>query len=77
MKMYSKDGNEMMDATALWREGNNIVMKGKVMKAMNMTIYLKPADVWKAKSLLSWSLIWYSPIILLKGWWACRGEKKR
>jgi hypothetical protein len=75
MKMYSKDGNEMMDTTALWREGDNIVMKGKVMQAMNMTIYLRPADVWKSKGLLSWSLLWYLPIIVLKGWWACRGRK--
>ena len=76
MKMYSKEGNIMMDTRSLRREGDNLIMKGKMMDAMLMSIYLKPEDVWEAKSLLSWSVIWYMPIIIVKGWWRSRKKKK-
>lgn len=59
----------MMDTRSLVREGDNLIMKGKMMDAMLMSIYLKPEDIWQAKSLLSWPVIWYMPIIMLKGWW--------
>ena len=69
MKMYSKEGNTMMEMRSLRREGSNLVIKGKMMDAMLMSIYLRPEDVWKGKGLLSWSVIWYLPIIIIKGWW--------
>lgn len=76
MKMYSRDGNEMIHIRGLWREGSSLVVKGKIMQAMNMSIYLQPEDVWKAKSLLSWNVIRYLPVIILKGWLASRKNKK-
>ena len=69
MKMYSKEGNIMMDVRSLRREGDTLIMKGKMMEAMSMSIYLKPEDLWASTSLLSWSVIWYMPIIIVKGWW--------
>jgi len=69
MKMFSKEGTEMMDVMSLRREGDLLVIKGKMMGAMIATIYLKPRDVWLTLSLLSWSVIWYFPIILMKGFW--------
>ena len=76
MKMYSKEGNVMMDTRSLRREGDNLIMKGKMMEAMNMSIYLKPEDIWEAKSLLTWSVIWYMPIIIVKGCWRSMTKKK-
>ena len=77
MKMYSKEGNTMMDMQSLRREGCDLVVKGKMMDAMLMSIYLRPEDMWKSKSLLSWSVIWYLPVILVKGWWRnLRKEKE-
>ena len=76
MKMYSKEGNVMMDTHSLRREGDNLIMKGKMMEAMAMSIYLRPEDIWAGKSLLSWSIIWYMPIILVKGWWRSLKKKK-
>ncbi len=76
MKMYSKEGNTMMDVRSLRREGDTLIMKGKMMEAMNMSIYLKPEDLWASKSLLSWSVIWYMPIIIVKGCWRSMTKKK-
>ena len=76
MKMYSKEGNVMMDTKSLRREGEVIIMKGKMMEAMSMSIYLKPEDIWEGKKLLSWSILWYLPIILFKGWWRSMRREK-
>jgi len=69
MKMYSKERVEMMDMKSLKRDGSNLVIKGKAMGAVPMSIYLRPEDVWASLKLLSWSVIWYSPIILFIGFW--------
>lgn len=34
MKMYSKEGVEMMDTMPIARDGDNIVVKGRMMGAM-------------------------------------------
>jgi len=68
MKMYDTYRNVMMDVSSLERKGDDLVMKGKMMGTMPATIYLKPEEVWQAKSLLSWSIIWYLPILMIKGW---------
>ncbi|MBW2217136.1 MAG: hypothetical protein JRF34_08085 [Deltaproteobacteria bacterium] len=38
MKMYSKEGNVMMDTKSLRREGDVLIMKGKMMEAMSTGI---------------------------------------
>ena len=66
----------MMDTRSLHREGDNLIMKGKMMDAMAMSIVMKPEDIWSAKNLLSWSVIWYMPVLLAKGWWRSLKKKK-
>ena len=77
MKMYSREGTEMMDMMSLHREGDIVVVKGKMMGAMITSICLKPEDAWKSLGLLSWSVIWYFPIILVKGFWANWRQRKQ
>jgi hypothetical protein len=68
MKMYDLYRNVVMYVSTLERKGDDLVMKGKIMGTMPTTIYLKPEEVWQAKSLLSWSIIWYLPVLMIKGW---------
>lgn len=75
MKMYSKDGTEMMDISWVDREGSDLVVKGKMLKSMPATIYIKPKEIWQAKSLLKWHVVFYMPIIILKGFWSSIKEK--
>ena len=76
MKMFSREGNTLMHIKSVRREGSNLVMKGKMMDAMIMSVYLKPEDLWQGKNLLSFSVLWYMPIIIVKGWWRSRGKGK-
>ena len=69
MKMYDLRGAEIMDIQALSRNGDDLVMKGKIMGAMPVTVCSRPEEIIKALKMLSWSTICYMPIILIKGLW--------
>ena len=68
MKLVSKDGIEMMDIRSLEREGDVLVVKGKVMGSMPTTIHLRPEDLWQAWSLLTWRILLALPRLMLKGY---------
>ncbi len=44
MKLKSADGSELMQVNAIERDGNMLVIKGKIMGAMPMTAKLSPAE---------------------------------
>jgi hypothetical protein len=69
MKMFTKEGIEMMDVKSIDRDGENLVMKGKMMGSMNTAIYLRPEDVWQALRLLSFRILLSLPLTLVKGCW--------
>jgi hypothetical protein len=53
MKLQSTDGSELMTVTALERDGNTLVIKGKVFGAMPMNARLSPVAARAALKLLS------------------------
>jgi hypothetical protein len=59
MKIYSQDGSELMRIEALERDGNQLVIRGKVLGAMPMTAKLRPAEVRKGLKLLNLRLAWF------------------
>jgi hypothetical protein len=67
MKMYSKDGIEMMDIQSFHRNGAVLVMKGKMMGAMNTAVHIRPEDLWGAFRLMPWRVLLCLPWMLLKG----------
>jgi hypothetical protein len=67
MKLYSKEGVEMMDIKSIDQDGDTIVIKGKMMKSMAATIHVQPEGVWEAYRLFPMKLILRLPALLLKG----------
>jgi hypothetical protein len=53
MKLYSQDGSELMQVESLERDGNDLVIKGKVFGSMPMSARLKPEEARKGLKLLS------------------------
>ncbi|EOE0844561.1 TPA: hypothetical protein ACQTXT_004120 [Pseudomonas aeruginosa] len=72
MKMFSKEGVEMVDVKSITREGQRLVIKGKVMGAMTTTILVNPEDCWQAARLLGIGVILRLPLLLFQGWLAER-----
>ncbi|WP_371433384.1 hypothetical protein [Novosphingobium sp.] len=68
MKLYSKDGVEMMDVKSIDLDGDRLVIKGKMMGAMAATIHVAPVDMWAAFRLFSWRVKLRMPGLLLRGW---------
>lgn len=59
MKLYSGDNSELMDVSAIERDGNVLVIKGKVFGAMPMTARLTPQEARSALKLLSWRVAFF------------------
>ena len=59
MKLHSTDGAELMTVNAIERDGNSLIIKGKVFGAMPMSARLKPAEARAALKLLTPRLIFF------------------
>jgi hypothetical protein len=53
VKLHSTDGSELLTVTSLARDGNSLLIKGKVFGAMPMNALLKPAAARAALKLLT------------------------
>ena len=56
LTLYSPDGSSLMEVEALERNGNELLIKGKVFGAMPMTARLTPAEARKGLKLLNFKL---------------------
>ena len=56
MKIYSADNSELMQINAIERDGDQLVIKGKVFGAMPMTAKLRPEEARKALKLVNLKL---------------------
>ncbi len=68
MKLYSKDGVEMMDVKSISLDGDRLVVKGKMMGAMAAVIHVRPEDMWDAFAMFPMSVKARMPGLLYKGW---------
>ncbi len=57
MRIFAPDNSELMQVSALERDGNHLVMKGKVMGALPMTALLSPAEARQGLKLLNFRLV--------------------
>ena len=59
MKLKSADGTELMQVNAIERDGNLLVIKGKLMGAMPMTAKLSPSEFRKGFGLINLRLFFF------------------
>jgi len=57
LKIYGADNKEMMSIGAIERQGNELVLKGKIFGAMPLTAKLRPQEVRQAFKLLDFKTI--------------------
>jgi len=56
-KIYDQSKSELMAVSALERDGNELVIRGKIYGAMPMSARLRPEDARKVFGLLNFKLI--------------------
>lgn len=66
MKFVGPDGSELIMVTAVDRDGDKLVIKGKVFGAMPITARLSPAEARRGLKLLNFRLWWFSLTFLLR-----------
>ena len=67
MKLYGPDNKELMTVTAIQREGNVLVVKGKIFGTMPMTAKLRPAEARRAIKLLGLKNAFVALTMLFRG----------
>jgi hypothetical protein len=66
MNFVGADGSEIIMVTALDRDGNNLVIKGKVFGAMPISARLSPVEARKGLKLLNFRLLLFLLTLLLR-----------
>lgn len=69
MKIFDTYGEEMMDIRLLQQKGDDLVVKGKLMGYVPISVYLRPEELWRAAKLLSWAVLLHLPVMMVKGCW--------
>jgi hypothetical protein len=59
LTLYSSDNSRLMEVEALERNGDDLLIKGKVFGAMPMTARLTPAEARKGLRLVNFKLAWF------------------
>jgi hypothetical protein len=59
VKIYSADKTELMQVAKIERDGNDLVIKGKVFGTMPMSARLRPSEARAALKLLTPGLIFF------------------
>lgn len=59
MKLQSADGGELLAVTQLQRDGDQLIIRGKVFGAMPLDARLGPAAARAALKLLTPGLVWF------------------
>jgi hypothetical protein len=66
MKIYGQDNSELMQISGLERDGNTLLIKGKVFGAMPMTAKLTPQEGRNALKLLNLRLALFLLTLLFR-----------
>jgi hypothetical protein len=59
MKIYDGANKELMSVRAIERDGDTLVIKGKIFGAMPMTAKIRPEEAREALKLLDLKLVWF------------------
>jgi len=66
MKIFDASGNELMNVREIARDGNRLVIRGKIMGAMPMTAQLTPEEARAGFKLLNARTLFFLLTILFR-----------
>jgi len=75
VRVFTKDGTEMMDLKDISTEDGRLAIKGKMMGSMTTTMYMAPRDIWGAFRKVPLAVMLKLPGMLFKGWLDSRSNK--
>lgn len=66
MKLYSADKSELMQVSAIERDGSDLLIRGKVFGTMPMTARLTPAEARQGLKLLKLRMLFFLLTMLFR-----------
>ncbi|MFV5516893.1 hypothetical protein [Acinetobacter gerneri] len=66
MKLYGNDNSELMNVSTIERNGDELVLKGKIFGAMPMTAKVRPEEARAALKLLNFKTIIFLITLLFR-----------
>lgn len=66
MKVFGSDNSELMNVSKIERNGDELVLKGKIFGAMPMTAKLRPEEARAALKLLNFKTILFLITLLFR-----------
>jgi len=66
MKLYGSDNKELMSVASLSRDGNNLVIKGKIFGTMPLTAKLKPQEARAALKMMDFKTILFLVTLIFR-----------
>lgn len=66
MKVYGSDNSELMNVSKIERNGNELILKGKIFGAMPMTAKIRPEEARAALKLLNFKTILFIITLLFR-----------
>jgi len=60
MKLYTPEGDDLMQVTVIERDGDKLLIKGKIMGAMPMKAHLRPEDLRGIFKVASWKTLFFA-----------------
>lgn len=68
MKLKNPHGKEAMEIQSIKPEGEVLAMKGVALGSMPITVHITAADVYEARTLMSWGLVRRAGAMFVQGW---------
>jgi hypothetical protein len=66
MKLYAQDNSELMEISSIERQGNDLVLKGKVFGSMPLKARLKPQEARNGLKLLGFRVALFLLTLLFR-----------
>ncbi len=66
MKMRGPDGTELMEVSAIERDGDTLVMKCVVMGSIPMTAVLSPEEARRGLAMMGWRNLLFAASLLFR-----------
>ena len=66
MKLFTPDGEELMNVSTLEQEGNVLLIKGKIMGHMPMKAHLRPEEARGLFKIANWRTLFFLLTLLFR-----------
>ena len=67
MKLYASDNSDLMEVSAIHREGSNLIVEGTIMGAMPIRAVVKPAEVRRVFRVMGLKTLFFAATMLFRG----------